>query len=468
MRYRGSRLSCDADGGQFVKRAIGMVCCLAIAIPAQATLVLNLEDYVNRAITQGIDGRQNDIALLSAGYSRRIAFRQTDSPRLTAGYTANRRSVDTNGSETITDRGESSLALEQPFITGTSLSARAIYGDDAKPGLDVTGTQPLYIFVRNPILRTRKRADLLFKNAEDSFASARLSIRSRARSLYYEVILGDESIKVEERKVASAKRLLDVTQALVDAGKLPAVETMRAKIRLQRDDRQRESAVVQYDKAVLIAKNYLRLPLDQDVKFSSRLEFKPFPHDLAKLLEVAARSRPELRTLRRNVELSKLTLEATKEATRPTLNLVSNYTYNEDLPAITRGWNLTGTASWLFFDSFITRDQVRIARLDLEVSELNLENSQRSTEFDVRSAYLDLKKAESQVEEFDASRAQAQRNVEVLRLRFQNGLERIIDVFDAENEMRNLDNEYLALLVNYNRARDTMSQLIGQDVETLP
>ena len=86
---------------------------------------------------------------------------------------------------------------------------------------------------------------------------------------------------------------------------------------------------------------------------------------------------------------------------------------------------------------------------------------------DVQNAYLDIKKAEKQILDFQSSREQARHNVDVVRLRFQNGLERLIDVFDAENDMRNLDNEYLNLLVRYNESKDTLSQLIGGDVESI-
>jgi hypothetical protein len=46
-------------------------------------------------------------------------------------------------------------------------------------------------------------------------------------------------------------------------------------------------------------------------------------------------------------------------------------------------------------------------------------------------------------------------------------LTRLTDVFDAENALRDLELEYLGLLVNFNTARDQLNVLVGVDVNEL-
>ena len=62
---------------------------------------------------------------------------------------------------------------------------------------------------------------------------------------------------------------------------------------------------------------------------------------------------------------------------------------------------------------------------------------------------------------------QARRNVDVERLRFQQGLVQLTDVFDAQTSLRNVESQYLNLLVQFNENKDALSTLIGADVETL-
>ncbi len=441
-----------------------MPCALAddLLIPS-----LTLEDYTAKAINEGIQGRITAMSLESAGYTREIAFRQTDSPNLTAAYSQSRGETKVNGTNTLTDTKSSSLTLNQPTALGTAIQAVGNYGDANKPGASASVTQPLYLFTWNASARARRRADLSFGNAKDQFDADVLSIRAQARSFYYNVILGEESIKVEERKVKSSQKLLDITQALVQAGKKAPVETMRAKIRTQDDERQLQNVTVSRDKAISVAKNFIFFPLDQPLHFTSQLDFRPFPLPLDRLVDYALQHSPQLKTLHRDQELALLAMQESKEPTRPALSVNSTYGYNELGSAVTHSWTLGGGASWLFFDSFVTADSVRIAKINQFVANLNLANAERTLRVNVQNAYLDVKNAEKQIKDFQSSREQARRNVDIIRLRFQNGLERLIDVFDAENDMRNLDNEYLGLLVSYNEAKDNLSQLIGGDVETL-
>ena len=226
---------------------------------------ITLDDYVTRAIQQGVQGKENAWALESAGYTREATFRQTDSPTLTLGHTHTRGDIYANHVDSISESKQSTLTLNELTPLGTVISAAGQYGDAnnganggiGKPGLTASVTQPLYLFVRNSVLRTRRQAELNFVNARDTFDSTVLSLQAQARSFYYNVMLGEESIGVEERKVAATKKLLEVTQALVRAGKSAPVETMRAKIRLQTSERSLQNVTTTRDKAILSRRLHL-------------------------------------------------------------------------------------------------------------------------------------------------------------------------------------------------------------------
>lgn len=428
---------------------------------------MTLDDYTDRAIQKGIDGKKTSMALETAGYTREIALRQTDSPTLALSHTHTRGETKTGSTGVLSDDKSTALTLNETTPWGTSLNTVGTYGDSNKPGLTASLNQPLYIFTWNAEARTRHRAEAAFASATDTFNSTTLSLRSQAHSFYYDVMQGEETIKVEERKVNSSRKLLDVTQALVQAGKAAPVETMRAKIRTQTDQRQLQNAIVSRDQAVLNAKNFIFWPLDQPIHFTTQLQFKPFRLSAEKLIDYALVHRPELRILRRNQELARLDVQETSETTRPAFAVKGTYGYNDISSQVSHSWSLGGTANWLFFDSFVTDKRVKNSRIAQYVADLNVVEGERNTRVNVRNGFIEVKRAEKQILEFQTSQEQARHNVEVLRLRFQNGLERLIDVFDAENEMRNLDNEYLRLLVNYNKTKDTLSQLIGANVETL-
>ncbi len=442
---------------------------------------ITLDDFVKRAVEQGIQNKLNELALQTAGYTREITFRQTDSPDFTLNHTNMRGDTAINGFPELTNAQQTNVAMTETTPLGTTINTVGQWADSggtlgpagtlSRPGFTANVTQPIYLFVKNSVLRTRQTADLTFANAKSNFQTTALSLRTQARNFYYTVMLDVESIKVDERKVASSQKLLDVTQALVDAGKSAPIEIMRSKIQLQEDQRQLLNDQVLRDQALLQAKNFAFLPLDADITFVTELEFSPFKVPLQRLIDYAMLHNPNLESLRRSKELAHLQYQAALEPTRPTLSLNGTYNSNDqgtEPDVVSHGWTWTSTVNWLFFDSFVTRDQTRNARIAEWVADLNLQDAERTTRINVQSEYLDIKRTEKQIEDFTFSREQAKRNVDVLRLRFQNGLTTLLDVLDAENQDRSLDNEYLGLLVQFNQSKDSLSQQLGADVETLP
>src|SRR5258708_37807196 len=112
--------------------------------------------------------------------------------------------------------------------------------------------------------------------------------------------------------------------------------------------------------------------MNEPLHFVSPLECRPFRPSLDRLVDYALEHQPQLKSLRRAQELSLLSLQQTQETTRPAFSLNSTYGYNELSNAVTHSWSLGGGATWLFFDSFVTANNVRTARINQFVADLNL------------------------------------------------------------------------------------------------
>jgi outer membrane protein TolC len=317
---------------------------------------------------------------------------------------------------------------------------------------------------------SRQTAEYTFATAKYSYQEEVLSLTATARSDYYAIMQDGEFIKSDERKVASSRKLVDITQALVDAGKSAAVDIMRTKIQLQTDERQLQNDQILREQALLQAKYFAYLPLDADVAFVTELEFSHFNVPLQRLLDYAVLHNPTLESSRIAKEQSMLDYQTAIKTTRPVWALSGTYNTNDEgiePDIVSRGWTLTSEVSWLFFDSFVTRDTARNARIAEWVADLNLRDSERNMQMNIQNEYMDIKRTEKQIDDFKFTRQQAHKNVDILRLRFQNGLAALLDVLNAENDERALDAEYLGLLVQFNQAKDQLSEQLGAEVETL-
>ena len=447
-----------------------------------ATIAMTIEKYVDLAIEKGIQGRSDAMLLEQAGYTHDAALLSTEAPSFTLNQTYGRGESSTKSilgnRDGVSNSKATTLSASELTPLGTDIKAAASWQDSggtfgpsdpiAKPGLSATVTQPLYIFVRNSVLRSRKESDLAFANAKNSYEQAVMSIRSQARSNYYTVMQDSQTIQVDQRLVESSRKLLAITEALVHAGKSAPIDTARTKITLQQNERQLQNDTVLRNQAMLNAKNFVYLPLDANIVFTTELQYSPFVLSLNRLEQYALLHNPNLQTKRRTKELRRLDFQASVEPTRPTFNLTGGLSSAEQPNvSVNHSWNLGFEANWLFFDSFVTDKKARSARINYWLSDLDLQDAERSLMVTVKNTYADIKRTQQQIQNFQASRDQAQKNVEILRLRFQNGMEKLLDVFDAETQVRSLDSEYLGLLVQFNTSKDRMSEALGVDVDTL-
>ena len=111
------------------------------------------------------------------------------------------------------------------------------------------------------------------------------------------------------------------------------------------------------------------MPLDQDVHFVTEMEFAPFKISLERLINYALLHQPKLEVLRYAREQAQLAYEAWVEPTRPTFSIGGTYNDQQyqDL-ILTHGWTWTGSANWLFFDSFVTYAQAKSAQIGVSVN----------------------------------------------------------------------------------------------------
>ncbi|MCG3205642.1 MAG: hypothetical protein KCHDKBKB_02364 [Elusimicrobia bacterium] len=429
--------------------------------------------------------RSAEESLASNRYGWMATQRGLTWPTLTASVNQTNSFSDSDtGTEVDSVSKVGRLSLAQPLLTGTSLSVDGTWSRSSvetdtlgslsrsltkyQPIWSLGFSQPLFVFKRNSSLRSRKLANLGWESNQDSYWKERLNIEFESRTLYYDLLLQQETAAVERRKFESAKLVNESTRLLVKAGKLAEVELVRADIRAKQDLRKIQNSEGNLEKAMNRAKDLISLPANQTIQLKSKLTYEPFMIPLEVLLKGALENNPDLQNARRSLETTKINLGQTKEGNRPTLTTSGSYSLTRDrsdslVPLDPVGWNVRMGVDWPLFDATQTKLSVRQGEISLKNSQRSLENQQRDLQVSVRNAYLDIKRTEEQIIDFAVQKSNAEKNVAAIRLQYRSGLTRLIDVFDAENQMRDLDLEYLNLLVAFNIARDRLKLLVGID-----
>jgi outer membrane protein TolC len=446
---------------------------------------LTLDNYVGLVLTQSLDMQNARASLRSAELRRDASFSSLVLPRLTADTGASKNYSDSDDGTAAAgiNATDARVGVSQPFITGTQLTASSQYlfsetrsagGPRTSLTRDVPRfrsalTQPLFIFKKNPARRTKSRAQLAWEQAEDSFRATELQVWASARNLYYEAMLNGERERVERNKLTSSKAVYRVTKALVDAGKVARVQLSRAKIRRERDFRNVRTVRNNKQKALNSLKDFILLPAEQSVSLKTGLKYEPFDHTLARLKELAERYNPALHSSKVDVDLARISLRETREGTFPGLDLNAGYNVDRNRadaasPRNPYSWDAGIRLTWEFYDARQTKLGAEQSRLSLKNLERTVEKTRRALLVAVENRVLDIRRIEKQILGFGAQRQLARSNIEATRLQYKNGITRLVDVFDAENEARAIELEYFNLVVGYKRSYDQLVTLVGRDL----
>ncbi len=440
---------------------------------------LTIDDYVRLVLNQSDRAMTAYNNYENSVFDYKISFRQLALPSLTVASEVSRNKTDVNSAVTRGESAQGSAALNQPlFLSGGRLSANysesvsrsedsTVIGHSyARPTYSASYAQPLFLFVGNPDWRSWKRTKLSFDIATDSYKREVQSIENEARAKYYDVLLKTAQLDVEKIKLESSRRAHGITKALLEAGRLAGIESTRSTLRLQQDIRRFKNAETVLQQSINDTLEFSSIPIGSEVRFTTKLGYEPFSLSLDLLIDYALQHRPDYIAAKKTLELAKLSVKEAREANNPSLSAVASVSRSEagtgtPPDTITKSWTGGLSLSWPLFDSGITGLRARSAQNNLENEKVAFQGLERNIRTEVTNADLDLKRTEEQLGDLEDSRKQSHQSVSAVRVRYQNGRDRLIDVFDSEQQLRDLELEYLNIIIAAHSAKDRLALLIG-------
>jgi outer membrane protein len=272
--------------------------------------------------------------------------------------------------------------------------------------LSVSSSMPLFTGFRIPNEIARDKLDLQF--AIQNLEKAKEDLALNIASLFLQVLFSKELLKINMEQLALSQSLIERTQFLVDAGKVP--ESQLYDIRAQAAN----------DKVLLIqSENNLKLAflgLIQGLELERNTDFDVYaptfddvivenmnsirPTEM--IFDNAVQIKPAVKAQEFALESAGRTLKIARSGYWPTLSLSLGYgtnyfyLYNRDFTNRSFseqfknnageyiGLNLTVPV----FNRFLVRNQVRNARFNMETQRLSMENIKKDLYKEIQTAYL--------------------------------------------------------------------------------
>jgi len=322
---------------------------------------------------------------------------------------------------------------------------------------------------------TRKQA---LAQYQTSVADTMLTVRLA----YYDVLLADQQITVNEASVNLLQRELEDQQSRYDAGTVPKLNVLRAEVALANE----RPALIQARNNYRVAKNNLSVVLgynlprdvweDIPLNLTDTLDAAPYQVDLPTAIQQALDRRPELADLRQAAELQRLNVVNAKAGYKPTVQVFAGYNwYNAqftepvELDHDINGWNAGAQLSWNIFDGLSTHGKIVQARANYDKSRTDLDDRSRQIELEVRTSYSDFITARETLDSQTKVQEEAEEALREAKARADAGTGTQLDVLDAQTSLTQARTTKVQALHDYDAARARLERAIGAEmVQNIP
>ncbi len=283
------------------------------------------------------------------------------------------------------------------------------------------------------------------ESAELGLTSARAQIRFDVTQAYYDAALSDRLVVISEATLEQAGATLRQTQAGFDAGTQPEFEVLRA--RVGRDNqtplviRQRVNRELTFQRL----KQLLDLPADTDVRLADVLgddSAAPPPAFAERVARVERElvaplpGRTAVAEADVAIRLREASLLLTEAARKPTLALTSNYSriaYPSGVfPSFERSnWSVGAAMSVPILTGGRQRGDEMVAKADVEQARLQRRQVAELAALDSRSAWAELVAARAVWEASAGTVQQATRAYAIAEVRFREGVSTQLELSDS-------------------------------------
>ncbi|NYB74660.1 TolC family protein [Sedimentibacter hydroxybenzoicus DSM 7310] len=260
-------------------------------------------------------------------------------------------------------------------------------------------------FAETQITQLEKSREVLIKGIEIG-----------TKSMYYNVLVAEKTIEINQAKLNKANEQLRVVNLKFNNGSSTKAEVLSAEMAIQQAKTDLDSAIDDLNIAKLNLLNMLELPFDTEfVLTDTELPYVPTNKiNLDEKIEKAKQDRIEILTAENDLEIQKIETHAY------TAYYTSNLRENK----------------W--------------AKEKLKDAELNLPQAYKDVELDVRKTYLNLIKAERSLANMDKTVELAKEAARINKLLYDNGMATSLEVLDADTKLAEVEIGRYQMLAAYN------------------
>ncbi len=327
----------------------------------------------------------------------------------------------------------------------------------------VTANQLLYDFGKTWSSIDSAQYNLRAREIETQRARNRSSLEFILA--YYDLLEADKLLQVAVEEVKQYEAHRNDAKARYSAGVVTRNEVLQADVALA-DSRQRY-LVAENNRSLRASRidSLLLRPLNENVQAEEVKKTPSAGITLDAAWAVAEAESPEIRVIDANIRSKEESIRSTQAEYFPNFYLSGGYQYQENEHVVTpRNWSVIVGANFNLFSGGATSARVYIGKSELAALKTTRDKIVDAVRLDVKGAYLNLQSSVQQIEVTKAAVAQAEENLRLQRLRYQEGVGTATEVLDAVTLLTSTHTGSLRAVYGFERAEAGLLYAMGRDL----
>jgi outer membrane protein len=413
---------------------------IVASIAASQQPILTLEDCVRIAW-----GEQPQVAIAEKSWKlaeeRLKSIRANLFPQISAGYQF-RRYLSTRIGFQV---GVPQVVEEPVEFKETSLSISQLIFDSFQTPLQIR--------------QAKSQANASFHTYERSRADISLQVAQQ----YLEILRARALVKLQERVLERAKRLLEAAEAGYKAGTAAKLDVLRAQVQVRNAEVDLLAAKNQERIAMLTLRNLMGVSDDFVFEIAEPAEEPYEPPSLTECLAQALRQRPEVKEAEYQRESANIAKQLARINTLPLVNVSGSYNRYPSTTRITdKEWALNLIISYPIFDGGRVRTELEQAKLQVEQADLNMKRTFDNIRLQVQQAYSNWQNAKERLSAAQEAVKEASETARLTEEAYKAGAVSLIDVINAQVALAQAETQEIQARYDLLRAVYAVRHAVGE------
>jgi outer membrane protein TolC len=309
------------------------------------------------------------------------------------------------------------------------------------------------------------------RSAEEQVRSSELTVEQQSETIrlnvtgqYYDLQQADQNVRISAKAVENAEASLKDTQALERAGVGTQFDVLRSQVNLANAQQDLVNALS--SQRVAQRQLVVTLSLPQTLTVTASDPVRPaglWDLSLEESVVLALQNRPELQqTLVARNQSEQRRRQALAQL-GPQVSLIGQYRLTDqfkDTIPVNDTYSVRVQASLNLFDGGASRARAAQEKTNIAIAETNFANQRDQIRFEVERFYSQQESNLQNIQTSNVAVEQAQRALELARLRFRAGVGTQTDVINSENDLTRAQGNQVQAILNYNRALASLQRTV--------